>query len=52
MDFRASLKTEGNLADDVPPVVALGVVPGQTVVEEVVQQRRTSLLAKPEERSS
>ena len=42
---------ERNLADDLPPVIALGVVPRQPVVEEVVQQRRASLLAEPEESS-
>ena len=36
-----------DLADDVPSVVALGVVPRQPVVEEVVEEGRASLLAEP-----
>ena len=32
------------LADDVSPVVTLGVVPAQAVIEEVIQDGQTSLL--------
>ena len=35
-----------------PSVVALGVVPRQPVVEEVVEEGRASLLAEPETKSS
>ena len=41
-----------DLADDVPPVVTLGVVPRQPVVEEVVKEGRASLLAEPGTKSS
>ena len=34
-----------------PPVVALGVVPRQPVVEEVVEEGRASLLAEPRTKS-
>ena len=34
------------LADDVSPVVTLGVVPAQTVIEEVIQDGQTSLLTE------
>jgi len=34
------------LADDVSPVVTLGVVPGQAVIEEVIQDGEASLLAE------
>jgi len=39
--------TDGEiLADDVPPVVTLGVVPAQPVVEEVIEERCTGLFSK------
>jgi len=34
------------LADDVTPVVALGIMPAQPIVEEVVKERGTGLLSK------
>ena len=34
------------LADDVSPVVTLGVVPAQPVVEEVIEERCTGLFSK------
>jgi len=34
------------LADDLTPVVALGIMPAQPIVEEVVKERGTGLLSK------
>jgi len=34
------------LADDLSPIVTLGIVPTQTVIEEVVKERSAGLLSK------
>ena len=46
-DGLGQIYTNWDLADDVPSVVALGVVPRQPVVEEVVEEGCASLLAEP-----